>query len=78
MIRRKIARLVIQTDKKLNVHLIKCFRCISIDHIITKFPKPPKYNNKALNNVCFNERVYCASQKTLTIMTIPINIYMHL
>ena len=35
----------------------KCFRCGSEDHMITKFPKPPKDNEKRKKQVCFNEKV---------------------
>ena len=34
----------------------KCFRCGSEDHMIAKFPKPPKYNEKRRKQVCFNEK----------------------
>ena len=33
----------------------KCFRCGSEDHIIAKFPKPPKDNAKRRKQVHFNE-----------------------
>ena len=32
----------------------KCFRCGSEDHMITKFPKPPKDNDKRQRQVRFN------------------------
>ena len=35
----------------------KCFRCGSEDHMIAKFPKPPKDNEKQRKQVCFNEKV---------------------
>ena len=38
----------------------KCFRCGSEDHIITKFPNPPKDNEKRQKQVCFNEKGNCA------------------
>ena len=41
----------------------KCFRYGYKDHIIGKFLKPPKYNEKHRKQVCFSEIVYCASQK---------------
>ena len=41
----------------------KCFRCGSVDHIISECPNPPKYNNKRQNNVRFNEGVNRASKK---------------
>ena len=34
----------------------KCFRCGSVDHLIYKSPKTPKYNKKRKKQVCFNER----------------------
>ena len=34
----------------------KCFRCGSEDHMIAKFPKPPKYNEKRRKQVRFNEK----------------------
>ena len=34
----------------------KCFRCGSEDHMIKKFPKPPKYNEKRRKQVSFNEK----------------------
>ena len=34
----------------------KCFRCGSEDHMITKYPKPPKYNGKRQRQVRFNEK----------------------
>ena len=33
----------------------KFFRCGSKDHLIAKFPKPPKYNEKRQKQVLFNE-----------------------
>ena len=38
----------------------KCFRCGSEDHILAKFPKPPKYNEKRKKQVRFNEKGNCA------------------
>ena len=38
----------------------KCYRCGSEDHMIAKFPKPSKYNEKRQKQVCFNEKVNCA------------------
>ena len=38
-------------------HASQIFRCGSEDHIIAKFPKPPKENEKQRNKVCFNEKV---------------------
>ena len=35
----------------------KCFKCGSEDHMIAKFPKPPKDNEKRRKQVCFNEKV---------------------
>ena len=35
----------------------KCFRCGYEDHMIAKCPKPPKDNDKWLNQVRFNEKV---------------------
>ena len=35
----------------------KCFRCGSEDHLIVKFPKPPKENQKHRKKVSFNEKV---------------------
>ena len=34
----------------------KCFRCGYEDHLISKFPKPPKKNDKGQNKVRFNEK----------------------
>ena len=34
----------------------KCFRCGSEDHLIAKFPKPPKENDKWQNQVRFNKK----------------------
>ena len=34
----------------------KCFRCGSQDHLIAKFPKPPKEKYKRQNKVRFNEK----------------------
>ena len=34
----------------------KCFRCGSEDHLIAKFPNPPKYNEKQRKQVLFNEK----------------------
>ena len=38
----------------------KCFRCGSEDHVIAKFPKPLKDNEKRRKQVRFNERGDCA------------------
>ena len=38
----------------------KCFICRSEDHLITKFPKPPKDNYKQKEQVRFNENGNCA------------------
>ena len=35
----------------------KCFGCGSEDHLIAKFPKPPKDNEKRRKQVRFNEKV---------------------
>ena len=35
----------------------KCFRCGSEYHMIAKYPKPPKDNEKRRKKVCFNEKV---------------------
>ena len=53
----------------------KCFRCGSEDHIIAKFPKPPKDNEKRQKQVRFNEKVnraYDNGEKRIT------KRYMHL
>ena len=34
----------------------KCYRCGSEDHMIEKFPKPPKDNKKQRKQVRFNEK----------------------
>ena len=34
----------------------KCFRCVSEDHMIAKFPKPPKDIEKRQRKVSFNEK----------------------
>ena len=39
----------------------KCFLCGSVDYLISKFPKPPKNNNKWRKNVRFRGDI--ASQK---------------
>ena len=36
---------------------MKCFRCGSEDHMVAKFPKPPKYNEKRWRQVCFNKKI---------------------
>ena len=41
----------------------KCFRCGPVDHLVSKCPKPPKYNEKQQKQVRFNERGNFASQK---------------
>ena len=41
----------------------KYFRYGSEDHLVAKFPKPPKWNKKRKNKVSFSERGNCASQK---------------
>ena len=38
----------------------KCFRCGTEDHMIAKFPKPPKDNDKRRKQVTFNEKGNCA------------------
>ena len=49
-------RLVIWKTDKWNGHLKKYFRCGSEDHLIEKFPKPPKDNEKRRKQVRFNEK----------------------
>ena len=39
-----------------NVRLRNCFRCGSEDHMIAKYPKPPKDNEKRRRQVSFNEK----------------------
>ena len=39
------------------------FRRGSMDDLISKFPKPPKYEKKRLKTVRFNEKGNCAPQK---------------
>ena len=34
----------------------KCFRCGSEDHMIAKFSKPPKDNEKRRRQVCLNKK----------------------
>ena len=34
----------------------RCFRCRSEYHMISKYPKPPKDNEKQKNQVRFNEK----------------------
>ena len=34
----------------------KCFRCVSEDQMIAKYPKPPKDNEKRRKQVRFNEK----------------------
>ena len=41
----------------------KFFICRSVDHLIAKFPKPPKYNKKRRKQVLFNERGNFALKK---------------
>ena len=38
----------------------KCFRCGSEDHMIAKFPKPPKYNEKRRKQLSFIGKGNCA------------------
>ena len=38
----------------------KRIRCVSLDHNIAKFPKPPEHLKKAIS---FSEKDNCASQK---------------
>ena len=35
---------------------LKCFKCGSEDHLIAKFPKPPKENEKLRKQVSYNEK----------------------
>ena len=57
----------------------KSFRCESEDQLISKYPKPPKENDKQRKQVHFSERGNCASKKYETIMIIKtIKRYMHL
>ena len=37
----------------------KCFRCVSEDHMIAKFPKPPNDNEKQQKQVRSNEKGNC-------------------
>ena len=41
----------------------KCFTCRSVDHLISKFPKLLKDNEKRLITIGFNERGNCVTQK---------------
>ena len=41
-------------NRRMERTLQKCFRCGSEDHIIAKFPKPPKYNDKRRKQVNSN------------------------
>ena len=41
----------------------KYFRCEYVDHLITKFPKPPKDKYKRQKKVCSNERGNCALEE---------------
>ena len=34
----------------------KCFRCVSEDHLIAKFPKPPKYGKNKNKKVSFKDK----------------------
>ena len=52
-------QMFIQTTDKRNVRLVNV-RCGSEDHLIAKFPKPPKYNEKRKKQVRFNEKGNCA------------------
>ena len=57
----------------------KCFRYVSLYHLISKYPKPPKYNKKRQQNVRFNERGSHEKQKkTRTVMMITIKRYRHI
>ena len=42
--------------KRTELPLCECFRCRSVDNLISKYPKPPKYNEKQQKTVRFNER----------------------
>ena len=41
----------------------KQFRCGFVDHLIAKFPKPPKDNKKRQKKIRFSESGNCALQK---------------
>ena len=41
----------------------KCLRCLYVDHFITKFPEPSKYNKKQQNHIRFNEKSNRKSQR---------------
>ena len=43
---------------------LKFFRCGSEDHMIAKFPRPPKDNEKRRKQVRFNEKGNCACDKS--------------
>ena len=45
----------VSSDRNLERPPQKCFRCAYGDHMIAKFPKPPKENEKRRNQVSFNE-----------------------
>ena len=64
-----------QTELKPN----KCFRCGSEDDLIYKFPKPPKDNEKRINQVCFSERGNRSLKNNVkTAIMITTKRYMHL
>ena len=51
------ARAAGDSNKKRTEHTPqKCFRCVSIDILVDKCPKPPKDNKKRQKKARFNER----------------------
>ena len=42
----------------------KCFRYGSEDHLIAKFPKPPKYSEKRRNSDKYKEKGNCAKDNS--------------
>ena len=52
----KACEVDVTSNRKMERALRKCFRCGSEDHIIAKFPKPPKDNEKRQNQVRFHEK----------------------
>ena len=52
----KARAVAVSSNRNLEHPPRKCFRCGSEDHVIAKFPKPTKDNEKRRNQICFNEK----------------------
>ena len=46
----------VTSNRQMERTILKYFRCGSEDHMIAKFPKPPKYNEKRRKQVHFNDK----------------------